>query len=88
MKNKNYSICVNCIMDSSDLGISFDKNGHCDYCQNFNSIINPSWDTGEKGKEKLFQLADKIRKEGKGKDFDCIIGISMSSKNLSNIPVR
>ena len=76
MKNKNYSICVRCIMDSSDSGIVFDKNGYCDYCQNFNSIIDPSWDTGEKGKEKLLLLANKIRKEGKGKDFDCIVGIS------------
>ena len=76
MKNKNYSICSNCIMDSSDSGILFDKKGYCDYCQNFNSIIDPSWDTGEKGKEELLLLADKIRKDGKGKDFDCIIGLS------------
>jgi len=63
-------------MDSTDPGISFDKNGYCDYCQNFNSVIDPSWDTGEKGKEELLLLADKIRKDGKGKDFDCIIGLS------------
>ena len=73
---KNYSICTICIMDSTDPGISFDKNGYCDYCQNFNSVIDPSWDTGEKGKEELLLLADKIRKDGKGKDFDCIIGLS------------
>ena len=63
-------------MDTSDSGISFDKDGCCDYCNNFNSIVKPSWHTDEKGKAELHLLADQIRLEGKGKDFDCIIGLS------------
>ena len=63
-------------MDTSDSGISFDEDGICDYCNNFNSIVKPSWHTDEKGKVALHLLADQIRLEGKGKDFDCIIGLS------------
>lgn len=63
-------------MDTSDPRISFNSEGICDYCNNFNTSINPSWDTGKKGELELSKLADKIKKEGAGKDFDCIIGLS------------
>ena len=75
-KGKEYQICSNCIMDTSDPRISFDSEGVCDYCNNFTATIEPSWDTGEKGKAELAELATKIKNEGKGKDFDCIIGLS------------
>jgi putative aminotransferase len=63
-------------MDTSDSGISFDNDGYCDYCVNFNSIVKPSWNTGKKGQKALEFLANQIQKEGEGKDFDCIIGLS------------
>ena len=63
-------------MDTSDPHITFDARGWCDYCNNFEATIKPNWHTDQKGKEELELLADKIRQEGKGKDFDCIIGLS------------
>lgn len=63
-------------MDTSDPNISFDAQGRCDYCTNFESTIVPNWHTDQQGDEALKLLADKIRHEGKGKDFDCIIGLS------------
>lgn len=63
-------------MDTSDPNIRFDDRGHCDYCNNFESAIAPNWDTGPEGERKLMALAEQIRTEGKGKDFDCIIGLS------------
>ena len=74
--SSKYKICSNCIMDTSDPRISFDSEGICDYCNNFNTSIKPSWDTGQKGKLELSKLAEKVKKEGSGKDFDCIIGLS------------
>ena len=71
-----YQVCTSCIMDTTDPRISFDSYGVCDYCLNFKHSIKPSWDTDEKGSEELRQLATEIKKEGKGKDFDCIIGLS------------
>lgn len=73
---REYQICKKCIMDTSDPHIHFDKQGVCDYCNNFENTIKPSWHTDEKGAEELRQLATKIKKEGEGKDFDCIIGLS------------
>jgi N-acetyl sugar amidotransferase len=63
-------------MDTSDPNISFDRSGRCDYCNNFEEEIKPNWDTGEKGYCELMALAERIKAEGKGKDFDCIIGLS------------
>jgi N-acetyl sugar amidotransferase len=63
-------------MDTSDPSIVFDARGCCDYCNNFESLIQPNWDTGALGIQQLQQQSDSIRKAGKGKDFDCIIGLS------------
>ncbi len=75
MKN-NYQICKRCVMDTSDSKISFDKKGICDHCQTFDNDILPKWDTTEKGQNYLNKIIRKIKKEGKGKDFDCIMGMS------------
>ena len=75
IKNK-YQICKNCVMDTSDSQISFDEEGICDHCQTFYKTILPNWDTGEKGEKKLVKTLNKIKKEGKNQDFDCIMGMS------------
>lgn len=63
-------------MDTSDPSIVFDDRGWCDYCTNYESTIAPNWHTGERGHNELMQLAEKIKAAGKGRDFDCIIGLS------------
>lgn len=70
------NICNNCVMDTTDPMISFDNKGVCDHCHTYYRDIMPSWNTGEKGQRELGEIVDKIRKEGRGKDFDCIIGVS------------
>lgn len=76
MGNTEYKICKNCIMDTTDSSITFDSSGRCVYCNNFHKTILPNWHTDERGEKKLFETAEKIRVEGRGKDFDCIIGLS------------
>ena len=63
-------------MDTTDSSITFDSNGQCVYCNNFYNVILPNWHTDARGEEKLLRTAEKIKREGKGKDFDCIIGVS------------
>ena len=73
---RDYQQCVHCIMDTSDPNITFDDHGVCEYCNNFQTTIKPNWHTGNDGKDALAVIAAEIKKEGKGKDFDCIIGLS------------
>ena len=76
MNKKKYQICTKTIMDTSDPTIIFNENGESDYYTNYIETIKPNWHTDERGYEKLIQTAEKIKKEGTGKDFDCIIGLS------------
>jgi len=69
-------ICSNCVMDESDSRISFDDNGVCDHCIDFYKNVLPNWHTDQRGKEELEKIVHKIKKEGEGKDFDCILGMS------------
>lgn len=71
-----YQQCTRCVMDTSDPGITFNEMGQCDQCVSFFRDIVPHWHTDERGRRELDALADKIRKEGEGKDFDCIMGMS------------
>jgi len=75
-KSRAMKICSNCIMDTSDPNIKFDSDGRCDYCNNFQSHIVPNWHSDEIGFDNLMRLSEKIRADTKGKDFDCIIGLS------------
>lgn len=71
-----YNICSNCIMDTTAPGIYFDNNGKCEYCDNFQNNILPNWKTDQSGWESIMKIVDKIKEEGKGKDYDCLMGIS------------
>ncbi|MDP3254301.1 MAG: N-acetyl sugar amidotransferase [Hydrogenophaga sp.] len=68
--------CARCVMDTSDPSISFDTHGVCDYCNNFDKVIQPNWDTGAMGGAALDALSGRIRASGQGQPFDCIIGLS------------
>jgi N-acetyl sugar amidotransferase len=63
-------------MDTSDTKITFDEKGVCDHCNDFYTSVKPNWYTDEKGRAKLEAVVAKIKKDGKGKDFDCILGMS------------
>ena len=76
MKQREYRICTNCIMDTTDSMITFDENGVCDHCNGFYKDILPNWHTDERGQQALQKIVEKIKKEGKGKEFDCIMGVS------------
>jgi N-acetyl sugar amidotransferase len=76
MITHKHQICTKTIFDTTDSNIIFDKDGVSDYYHNFKNIIEPNWYTDERGHKKLMEIANKIKKEGEGKDFDCIIGLS------------
>lgn len=77
MKTKqNIQICTRCIMDTSDPDIEFDENGVCNHCRNFDINISKLWLPNDEGKDRLQVIVDKIKKNGAGKKYDCILGLS------------
>lgn len=75
-ETREYQICTNCIMDTTDPQITFDENGECDFCTAFKQNIAPTWHTDNHGYEELMKIADKIKKETRGRKYNCIIGVS------------
>ena len=73
---RKYQICTKTIMDTSDPNITFNSLGESDYYTNYVDTITPNWNTNEVGHEELMKIAKKIKKDGKNRDFDCIIGLS------------
>ncbi|CAL2082867.1 N-acetyl sugar amidotransferase [Tenacibaculum sp. 190524A05c] len=73
---RDYQMCTNCVMDTTDSKIVFDENGVCDHCNTFYTDILPKWHTDERGHKELEGIISKIKKEGEGKDFDCLMGMS------------
>lgn len=71
-----YRICCNCIMDTSDSKITFDAQGRCEYCNNYYDNILPHWHPDERGLKAIEPTIEAIKKHGKGRDHDCLIGIS------------
>jgi N-acetyl sugar amidotransferase len=63
-------------MDTTDPEIQFDKNGICNHCRQYDESVMKFVFDGEKGKEKLNDIIDEIKKSGMGKEYDCIIGVS------------
>ena len=69
-------ICSNCIYDERVSGITFDSNGKCNYCAQIENLIE-EYGTGQsKGKDELQAIIEAIKKQGKGKKYDCAIGVS------------
>lgn len=71
-----YQLCTNCVMDTTDSKIVFDDKGVCDHCNTYYKDILPNWHTDESGDRELTTIINKIKKEGEGKDFDCLMGMS------------
>ena len=59
-KKREYQICTNCVMDTSDLNITFDENGECDHCHDFENNVKPNWHTDDIGKQELSKIQNQI----------------------------
>ena len=75
---KPYQICTRCVMDTTDPDIVFDENGVCNHCTNAIEYLKlPPYGLSPKEKETaLDQLIENVKTAGKGKKYDCVIGLS------------
>lgn len=69
-------VCKRCVMDTTDPDITFNDFGVCSHCQVFDREIRNQWFPNAEGAQKWEIMAEQIRKEGIGKDYDCLIGLS------------
>ena len=67
--------CTRCILDETVSDIWFDEKGVCKYCH-IHDEMEKKHPLDGMGSQKLKDLVQKIRKEGRGKRYDCIVGVS------------
>ena len=79
MKSKiknTYQICNKLVLDTSYPGIKFDKNGISTQYWDYQYNIRDNWIKNQQDPIYLEKIVEKIKKNGSGKDFDCILGLS------------
>jgi len=78
MMNKldnNIKVCTRGIWNSTVPGIRFDENGVSNYATMFDHLCS-AYPRGKKGSHEWLSIVDKIKRNGKGKTYDCLIGVS------------
>ncbi|MCC8170408.1 MAG: hypothetical protein LIP00_01210 [Parabacteroides sp.] len=74
---REYRVCTRCIMDNaSDPGITFNEKGQCNYCTTALKQLETSYFPNEEGAKRLERLLTELKTNGKGKKYDCLMGIS------------
>ena len=76
MEQRKYQMCNKCVMDTTDTEISFDGDGVCNHCHSYarrwNDLVKPLRDDPHS----FDKMIEQIKKDGAGKRYDCILGIS------------
>lgn len=71
------TVCNRCVMsDEGDNQISFDAEGVCTYCSSALEKMKETYLPNENGARKLDEMIAMLKREGEGKEYDCLMGIS------------
>jgi N-acetyl sugar amidotransferase len=76
MTKAGVQVCSRCIYDERVDGISFNKEGVCNYCLQIESLAEEYGTGRPDGEEKLQKIVEEVKSAGKGKKYDCVIGVS------------
>jgi N-acetyl sugar amidotransferase len=76
MNKREYQQCIRCVMDTTDPQIVFDEKGQCNHCAEFLGVRKKHIYTGKQGEEELERIVEQMKKDGKGREYDCLLGIS------------
>ena len=68
-------ICQRCIYDEKIPYIVFDDAGVCNYCAQHDTL-EAEYPTGLEGRRRLEELASRIRRDGRGRRYDVVVGVS------------
>ena len=68
-------VCSRCVMDSVVPGIRFGINGVCNFCQ-IHDRMELAYPTGQAGEQILSVIGERIRRAGRHRAYDCVVGVS------------
>ena len=74
---RKYAVCTRCILDTEDNPlIEFGESGVCNYCTSYDEVARTQLFDEKERKKQLNTLVKKIKASGKGRAYDCVIGLS------------
>jgi len=77
MEKEIYKQCSKCILDTNDdAAITIDSNGICNYCHSYDKGLKLNVCEGKEGEKKIAEILMLLKNAGKGKKYDCIMGVS------------
>lgn len=87
---ENYKQCRKCVMDNIDEDLFLNDDGECERCVTFKNSILPTWNYGEGHEQELADILAKIKKKGRNKKYDCILGLSggLDSSYMLHLAVK
>lgn len=69
--------CVRCVMDeAADVRITFDAGGLCNHCRRYDELLSSRVLQGAAGADALQALVREMKRQGRGREYDCIVGVS------------
>lgn len=75
--NEDKIVCTRCVYDNVNIRkISFDEAGVCNYCHQIDDMKDKYKTGTPEGVAMFEQIVDRIKVEGKGKPYDCVMGVS------------
>lgn len=70
-------VCTRCVMDAHAADIRFDSEGRCHYCTDMLARLAAFQPADPAERERRLQdLIRRVKDEGRGKRYDCIVGVS------------
>jgi N-acetyl sugar amidotransferase len=76
INTQSIQVCSRCIYDERVSAIEFDQDGVCNYCKLIDSLSEEYGTENSKGEQELLRIFSEIKRSGKGKKYDCAIGVS------------
>ena len=73
-----YQMCTRTVMDTTDPDITFDEHGVSNHALNYDRTMKRFVDAAMAGEraDELAAIVETIKAAGKGKQYDCVIGVS------------
>ena len=69
--------CTQCILDTEDdPSLNFDESGVCSYCLQYRLLEDEHVKNGVEAEAFISSTVERIKREGEGKKYDCILGLS------------
>jgi len=71
----NVQTCTRCCINSTVAGVKFDARGECNFCT-MHDELERAYPIDEPGTGAFGAAIEKIKADGRGKKYDCVLGVS------------